>query len=108
MQKSILILISFMLIFSSAAYAELHDPTQPPGFITEGANVISVWQLDAVILAKNRQVAVINGQTVQLNEQIGGNRLVNIQPNSVQLEGSDGKMTLFLLDSSLKMNSTAD
>jgi hypothetical protein len=100
--KRIVIFI-LIAIMSGAVYAELRDPTQPPGFITGDEGFISVWQLDAVIIARDRAVAIINGEPIKVGEQIKGNRLVNISPYSVQLEGVDGKMTLFLLDNSLKI-----
>jgi hypothetical protein len=108
MYKLIYAFILMSLLLSSIGYAELKDPTRPLGFITSSTAVITTWQLDAIIIADDRKTAIINGQAVSLGEKIGENRLVSIEPNSVQLEGIDGKITLFLLDSSLKMDLQAN
>jgi len=117
---SILLIILWM---PSAMGLELRDPTTPPGmtgdtdFIsssqlnaavtiptgTGDTEFVPAWQLDAVIISQNHSVAIINGKPIQMGEQIKGHKLVNISPYSVQLEGVDGKITLFLLDNSLKI-----
>lgn len=101
--KYITILILVMMFLPSASDALLRDPTRPPGFISGDTGFISAWQLDAVIIARERSIAIINGEPIKIGEQIKGNKLIDIKPYSVQLEGVDGKITLFLLDSSLKI-----
>lgn len=101
--KRFKIFILLIVLMQNATYAELRDPTRPPGYLAGDANFISAWQLDAVIIAPDRAVAIINGEPIKLGEQIKGNRLIKISPYSVQLEGADGKMTLFLLENSLKI-----
>jgi MSHA biogenesis protein MshK len=96
------------LFLSCSAHAELRDPTRPPEFIVSGTLVVAAWQLDAIIIGHDRQVAIINGQSIKLGEQIDGYRLIAISGNSVQLQGTDDKMTLFLLDNALKMDSKAN
>jgi MSHA biogenesis protein MshK len=103
MLKRIGIFALITLFLSKAVYAELKDPTRPPGYINGTTTAISTWELDAVIISKERTVAIINGEVVKVGDQIAGNRLVSIGPYSVQLESGDGKITLFLLDSSLKI-----
>ena len=101
--KRIAIFILIFMWMPTAICAELRDPTRPPGYITGGAGFVAAWELDAVIIAHDRGVAIINGEPIKIGEEIKGNKLINISPYSVQLEGVDGKMTLFLLDSSLKI-----
>lgn len=95
-------LIALLLPF--AARAELRDPTQPPDFISSGDTIVTTWRLDAIIISENRRIAIINGQSLKIGEKISGNQLVDVQPYSVQLEGADGKITLFLIDNSLNIH----
>jgi hypothetical protein len=101
--KNIIIFIFIVLLQSSIVYAELRDPTKPPGYINSDTASISTWQLDAVIIGKDRSLAIINGQVFKVGDEVNSNRLMSITPYSVQLEGIDGKMTLFLLDNSFKI-----
>ncbi|MBV8802165.1 MAG: hypothetical protein JO131_04245 [Gammaproteobacteria bacterium] len=98
-------IFTLILAWMSRAFSAelLQDPTRPPGYITGDTGFVAAWQLDAVIIAPDRAIAIINGEAIKVGEQIKGNKLINITPFSVQLEGVDGKMTLFLLDNSLKI-----
>ena len=97
-------IILLLFISNSIAYAELIDPTRPPDNIASGAVLTSGWQLEAIVIGHEHSAAIINGQTVIINGEIEGNKLIDIQPYSVQLQGIDGKITLFLLDNSLTIN----
>jgi hypothetical protein len=103
MDKIIRIFVLMGLLLSAVAFAELRDPTRPPDNIANNTVLVTTLQLDAIIIAKDRKIAIINGQSLQIGEKINGNQLINIDPNSVQLENTSGKITLFLLDDSFNM-----
>jgi len=88
-----------IIIWFSNTYAELRDPTRPASYIDETSNT---WELNAIIISPKRRVAVIDGKSVQIDDEINGEKVVAIESSSVILDGSEGKMTLFLLDKPVK------
>src|SRR6185437_9652056 len=87
-------MISFFVLvglLSLGAYAELHDPTRPPDDIAGDSTLMTTWQLNATIIAPNRKIAIINGQSIKIGEKIINNQLIDIKPNSVQLENANGR-----------------
>jgi len=81
-------------------YGALSDPTRPVNFMNRMEFPVSAWKLSAIIIGKDRRVAIINEQSVSLGEVIYGNRVIAIHRNTVQLSNSDGTITLFLLNRS--------
>ncbi len=95
---SIILSLATTQVFAEA----LRDPTRPE-FLNNKNNVVTgPLELNAIILSPNRQVAVINGTVVKVGDEIGDAKVISIAPNTVQLDGVGGKITLFLLDKSLK------
>ncbi len=89
-------------LISGNVYAEVfRDPTRPE-FFTNNKVQLGQLELNAIIISNTRQVAVINGTVVKVGDDIGNAKVVSIAPNTVQLDGPDGKITLFLVDKSLK------
>ncbi len=93
-----------LLICTQSVYAELHDPTRPPKYVEKqvGAVDTSTLDLNLTLVSADRKVVVINGLPLKVGESIGDERVVMIESNSVQLMGSSGNITLFLLDASVK------
>lgn len=105
MNKYAFLLIGFFLLLQ--ANAEGADPTRPPNFNVgqESARVINnVWELEAIFISSQKKIAIINGQTVQEGDPIMGAIVYSIEPNVVQLDGSSGRITLFLLENLQKSN----
>ncbi|QOC23838.1 hypothetical protein IC757_06865 [Wenzhouxiangella sp. AB-CW3] len=77
----------------------LADPTRPPSpaeirawLGTETRTPAEPrWQLQSVMLADERRIAVINGQRVRIGESIDQARVIDISPGQVKLEDSDGQ-----------------
>lgn len=91
------------LLFTQVGFASLRDPTRPENF--QGSSTmgqIQTGELQAIIISKDRKVAIYNGQILKLGSQFAGFKVVAIKPNTVHLEGPDGKMTLFLFNQSIK------
>lgn len=94
LQKILLLLLLFPLV----AIAEtLPDPTRPPGdlFVSAGrAAEKEPSGLQSVIIAPGRRAAIINGQTVELGDKIGDERLIEVDEHSVVLRGKQGRQVL--------------
>ncbi|HSW71205.1 MAG TPA: hypothetical protein VLH77_04425 [Gammaproteobacteria bacterium] len=91
------VLILFCLLFAHKALASMRDPTQPAISEEQATRVqVPVWELQAIIISKGRKMAIFNGNTLYLGSEVSGFKVVKITPNTVHLEGPDGKMILFL------------
>lgn len=97
------LLYSLCSIFTAqVVYAEFQDPTRPPLQGLENKAEGAPRTLTATFTSSERRLAVIDGMIVKIGDEVAGNRVVAIESNSVQLEGVDGKITLFLVDKLVK------
>jgi len=100
---------------SALAQAEaLPDPTRPPSAgaasaeAGAGAGAAAPLGLQAVILRpQGRSVAIINGQTVAVGDQVGAARLISLTADEAVLEGPKGKEVLKLLPAVDKTRASA-
>jgi len=90
------------LLFFSSVHAELRDPTMPTLNPAKFSNQLQSLKLSGIIFSYGRKIAIINGEKKKAGENIMGYRILFIKQNAVQLEGPSGKITLFLLDNSVK------
>lgn len=103
MYKAMVIILVLYVSGVSCAYALLRDPTKPPANITMPTAVSPAsFQLTAIIIGVNRRFAVINGLKMQVGDEILGERVIEINNNTVQLEGPNGKLVLFLFGKPIK------
>jgi MSHA biogenesis protein MshK len=104
MLKNIILLLGVIAIgwSLSLSAATLRDPTKPEDLVIEGSKNSDELQLNAIIISPERQIAIINNQILHVGDQINNAKVISIIPNTVQLEGSSGKITLFLLNQSIK------
>jgi len=86
--------------FACAAHAApFADPTRPPDAVepVEGRDAgASGPRLESILIAPNRRLAVISGQTVQLGGRFGEARVVRITESEVVLRSGDQLETLKL------------
>lgn len=100
-----LIYLIVATLFSMHVIAEeLLDPTRPPDSLSapvitpaSGAIAIQPLRLQSIIISKNRRVAIIDGEAVELGENYGDAKLIEVNEGSVILQGAQGRqvMTLF-------------
>jgi len=107
-------LISLLLLgipFSAVGGERLLDPMRPlvssaSGPVeTVGKPLVAKqldWRLGAVLISAEREVAVINGKSLQIGDKIEGYRVVKIEPSRVQLQMKKKKMILRRAGSGLK------
>lgn len=82
---------TLLLLAAAAAAAQqgLGDPTKPTSLAApEPAQVESGprWRLQSTLVADSRRLAVINGRTVSVGEQVDGATLRDVRREGVTLE----------------------
>lgn len=85
--------------FSLALAQNLPDPTRPPALLIQASNDLETVAgpvLQAILIAPNRHVAIISGQTVELNGKYGDQTLVRISETEVVLRNGKELLTLKL------------
>ena len=102
------ILLLFLCIASFSAIASYPDPTRPPNFIdqtnpTKSADNPTEFNFTAVFIYPGSKVALINGETFRLGEQIGEYTVTTIAPNTVELTGSEGSKEILTLIPAVKV-----
>jgi MSHA biogenesis protein MshK len=96
-----LLMGSFLCV--QCCFAELRDPTRPEGFVDKSTEVrTDSLELNAIFISSQRKVAVINGQVVKVGDEVSGVKVISIDENSVELEGADNRMTLYLVSTPVK------
>ena len=84
----------------NAAHA-LTDPTRPAAF--QGGKVIQqAYQLDSILYAGSRKVAVINGQPLSEGERLQGIKVIAIKKDSVTILSKGKPRTLQLKTASVR------
>lgn len=73
---------------AQAGTENLPDPTRPPNTLTVGdaEPAPSGPELQSILVASNRRVAVINGQTVQVGDKVGDAKVFKISETEVVLK----------------------
>lgn len=85
-----------MLGLSEKLWAQLDDPTRPPGMKKVYASSVTRsqkrrWVLSSILISSVRRVAVINGRSVSRGDQVAGAKVMEILPSEVRLR-SKGKV----------------
>jgi hypothetical protein len=88
------LLLSLGTSLPAAENGALHDPLRPldyrPSVTSSAAKPVALkaseWRLGAVLVSTERQVAVINGQSLQVGDLFDGYELVEIESSQVVLQ----------------------
>lgn len=101
-------LLLLSLPWSHNSYAALRDPTRPATMLQKKVGNVTqeTLRLDAVLISPDRKIAVINGQYLSMGDEIVGNHVVDIQAETVQLDGPSGRIILLLFGKPIKQEST--
>ena len=94
-------LCAAILIAASPAFAvaqPLPDPTLRTSMVraATATSAPSRWTLQSTLIAADRRVAVINGETVTVGSTINGARVLEINPYGVRLRTAGGAIELTL------------
>ena len=85
------------------AKAQVPDPTQPasaPGAQGETLGpaadtvVPGAARLTAIVISRERRVAVVDGRAVRVGDSVGTARVIDIEPLGVKLLGPEGEIVL--------------
>ncbi len=105
--KYLLLFSMILLLGIQNCYAELRDPTRPPNYVMDDADQTNPQKLTvhAIIVGPKRQVAIINGQSVQIGDTIAGFKVLEIKPQAIRLQGPSGITIFPLLQQDIKIRS---
>jgi MSHA biogenesis protein MshK len=96
------------LVIAPALAQQLQDPTRPPSAIGQEAGAIAEGPvLQSVLIAPDRKVAIISGQSVKLGGQFNGAKLISISETQVVLRNGTELQTLKLFPDIDKHRSSA-
>ncbi len=103
-KKGIFWLLGGLLFFAQYCYADLVDPTAPPvGYNAVNAQTLnSPLTLMAIFTSHERNMAVINGQFLEVGASIENYQITQITSQAVFLQGPTGAISLPLVDRSVK------
>ena len=96
-----IVLCVLALSVSRAVAEELSDPTRPPAIIAAPVAVGAPADdqpagLQSIIISKSRRAAIIDGETVELGDKHGDNKLIEVNEGNVVLQGAQGRQVLTL------------
>jgi len=108
--RAVLIPAAVAFVCAGAQAESLGDPTQPTplGGVRGGGNEAPAaprWVLSSTLVARDRNVAVINGEQLEVGETVAGARVVRIRPGRVILERGGRRFELSMLADSVKQPS---
>ncbi len=94
-------LLAVLMPAMRSSAASLPDPTRPPqrfvAPVASGSAVPKNWQLGAILIAPQRRVAVINGRSLSVADQVSGAKVVAIESDQVRLRRGSKEFVLDLL-----------
>lgn len=108
--------IGFLLILalSSVQAAEMSDPMRPLRYQKpepenpsqqggeEEREKTDAWRFSGVVLSKNRSVAIVNGQPLQVGDMLEGYRVIEIAGDHVTFHGNERRVVLQRAGTGLK------
>lgn len=95
-------LVVAMLFPVIAVAEELADPTRLPAIMAEpvaavgGAAESQPTRLTSILISTTRRAAIIDGETVELGDKHGADRLIEVNEGGVVLKGAQGRQVLTL------------
>jgi hypothetical protein len=79
-------------------------PTDPAAYFGTGNSADSGgWNLQSILFASDRRIAVINGTRVKEGDRIDSARVVRIRDSQVLLDTGGRRLTLHLLPQTVKV-----
>ena len=110
--KVLMLIASFLAVCllgmsSFSVYAQLDDPTRPPGYrlIIPGQKKVvreRTYSLSLVQISPIRRSAVVNDRFVEVGDMINGAKVIAIYSSSVKLKKKGKVFTVELLSQNIK------
>lgn len=105
--KTVVMTSAVLLTVTVMADAQLRDPMRPPEFQTLAGGAApskySGYELTSIIIAPDRRVAVINGQSLSQGDSLGNVIVVDIRAAQVLLKRGEEDIVLNLIPANVKM-----
>jgi len=100
MKPFVLLLASGLFISTVALGAPFPDPTRPPAPASRGEQPTGGGtQLESILIAPDRRIAVIDGQQVTVGARIPAGEIIRITESEVVVRGTEGERALKLFPS---------
>jgi len=92
------------LLLSHSLQAQFDDPTLPPNVSITANNTSEsiAWKLSSILISPQRNIAIINGQSVQVGDLLAGARVQSINETIVKLKHRGEIIQLELFPISVK------
>ena len=91
-QRAHSLFLSLMIIMLYPVWtwaSNLADPTRPPGFVGTGTANNKSLEVTAIFIYPTHRIAIINGQVLMVGDKINEFTVTTIEPNTVELVGSE-------------------
>lgn len=98
MRSRILISLFLLTLLAWQPGTALRDPTEPADMY----NQTNPWQLTAIKIGHDKRMAIFADQIASVGTDIQGAKVIAIEPNYVELQNSDGRFKVFLLDQTIR------
>ncbi len=90
-----------------SAHAGLGDPTQPPNLASVAVETLdsgeAPFRLSSILIAPERQVAIVNGARVEVGDEVSGATVIEISAWAVLLEMAGEEIELRITGSPVKV-----
>lgn len=90
-------IVTFLLVISASglvlADGLLRDPTRPYTAAQQKAVVSPRYKVNAIIVASDRRVAIVNGRRVSIGGSVGNATVVAIEKDRLILEANGERIT---------------
>lgn len=85
------------LSLATFAYANLHDPTCPPGMTPPyNGSTRGDLQIQSIMITANQKTVIIGDRHLTIGDIIMGAKIVAIDQDTVTLQGQSGQFTIAL------------
>lgn len=93
-------LFAALLVPALASAQPLPDPTERTAMQRTGDTTTArvAWVLQSTLIAEDRRVAVINGESVTVGDRVDGAVVLGIEPFAVRLRAAGGIVVITLTD----------
>ncbi|KPJ68030.1 MAG: hypothetical protein AMJ43_01035 [Coxiella sp. DG_40] len=89
------LLLLFCVFLVPFAYADMRDPTCPPGMNSSYAETFaSDLQIKSIIILPHKRSVVIGDRHLTIGDKIMGASIVAIDKDTVTLQGKNGRFTI--------------
>lgn len=84
----------------------LIDPTSPEKLESPTAAAsTNSWDLTGIIVSRQRRLAILRGEFVQVGTVLQGGKVIAIEPQYVEIDTGESRIKIYLIDKNIKRSS---